>query len=405
MRLGERAGLTDPGRKRRENEDALVLEPPLFAVADGMGGAQAGEVASRLAASAFREFHEADELDGVDRVAAIIKEANRRIYERAQRDRQVAGMGTTVTAALVEGDRVTIGHVGDSRAYRIRDGELEQLTQDHSLVADLVRSGRLTPEEAESHPQRSVITRALGTDPEVDVDTFTVDPAPGDVFLLCSDGLTSMVDDAAILETVRNCPTLESAGEALVKTANRQGGEDNVTVVLFELVDGSVDARGDVMSGNGTVEATQQDLEDTLSGLEAPTFEDVRQADAVGERGGGWASLEETRGEGERRSRWRRPLFWTLLALVVAAILLVGALFGLSNAHFVGAEKDGRVAVYQGIPWELGAGLDLYRAKYVSELQAEQLSRREREALFDHDIVSYETARRRIAGYEREALP
>ena len=214
-----------------------------------------------------------------------------------------------------------------------------------------------------------------------------------------------MVDDAAILETVRNCPTLESAGEALVKTANRQGGEDNVTVVLFELVDGSVDARGDVMSGNGTVEATQQDLEDTLSGLEAPTFEDVRQADAVGERGGGWASLEETRGEGERRSRWRRPLFWTLLALVVAAILLVGALFGLSNAHFVGAEKDGRVAVYQGIPWELGAGLDLYRAKYVSELQAEQLSRREREALFDHDIVSYEEARRRIAGYEREAMP
>ena len=162
MRLGDSAGRTDAGRVRRRNEDSFVLDPPLFAVADGMGGAQAGEVASRLAAAAFREYHDADRLEPAERVEAIIQEANRRIYERARTDAEASGMGTTVTAAILTNGRVSIGHVGDSRAYRIRNGELEQLTEDHSLVADLMRSGRLTPEEADAHPQRSVITRALG---------------------------------------------------------------------------------------------------------------------------------------------------------------------------------------------------------------------------------------------------
>jgi PPM family protein phosphatase len=148
MRLGESAGRTHPGKVRRRNEDSYVLDPPLFAVADGMGGAQAGEVASRLTAAAFREYHDADALPPDERIQSIIQEANRRIYERARADSDASGMGTTVTAALLTGGRVTLGHVGDSRAYRIRDGELEQLTEDHSLVADLMRSGRLTPEEA-----------------------------------------------------------------------------------------------------------------------------------------------------------------------------------------------------------------------------------------------------------------
>ncbi|MGH3061998.1 MAG: protein phosphatase 2C domain-containing protein, partial [Gaiellaceae bacterium] len=181
MRLGESVGKSDPGRVRRRNEDAFVVDPPLFAVADGMGGAQAGEVASRLAAAAFREYREADELAPEERVRAIIKEANRRIYDRARTDSEVSGMGTTVTAALLGDGGVVIGHVGDSRAYRIRDGRLEQLTEDHSLVADLMRSGRLTPEEAEGHPQRSVITRALGTDPDVDVDTLVIEAEAGDL--------------------------------------------------------------------------------------------------------------------------------------------------------------------------------------------------------------------------------
>ena len=220
MRLADSAGKTDPGRKRRHNEDAFVLEPPLFAVADGMGGAQAGEVAARIAAAVFREYHEADELAPPERMSAIIQEANRRIYERAQSDANASGMGTTVTAAIVESGRVAIGHVGDSRAYRLRDGRLEQLTQDHSLVADLLRDGRLTPEEAEAHPQRSVITRALGTDSRVDVDTQTADTAPGDVFLLCSDGLTTMVSDERILELLQSSSSPRAGGEG-----SRQGRE------------------------------------------------------------------------------------------------------------------------------------------------------------------------------------
>ncbi len=227
---------TDTGRKRRRNEDEYVVAPPLFAVADGMGGAQAGELASSLAAGAVRDDEHADGGSGERHVAELIQEANRRVYQRSSEDAAVSGMGTTMTVALVEDSTVSIGHVGDSRAYLIRDGRLEQLTEDHSLVAELVRSGQLSPEEAETHPQRSVITRALGSDPDVDVDTFSVEARPGDLFMLCSDGLTSMVDDEVILETVeQRRDNLQSAAKALIKAANKGGGEDNITVVFFEI--------------------------------------------------------------------------------------------------------------------------------------------------------------------------
>src|SRR3954452_20388819 len=186
--LGHVGAVTDPGRRRRRNEDAYVVEPPLFAVADGVGGARAGEVPSGLAAGAAIEEAPAGG-SGEERVAELIQEANRRVHRAATQDSARSGMGTTMTVALVEDGAVTIGHVGDSRAYRLRDGSLEQLTQDHSLVAELMRSGRLSPEEADAHPQRSVITRALGTDPDVDVDSFSLDSRPGDVYLVCSDGL------------------------------------------------------------------------------------------------------------------------------------------------------------------------------------------------------------------------
>jgi serine/threonine protein phosphatase PrpC len=201
------AHLTHPGRKRRHNEDSYIHEPPLFAVADGMGGAKAGEVASGLAVEALQLRPDVSG-DPEAYVVDLIQEANRRVYTRASEDASASGMGTTMTVALVDSDggHVTIGHVGDSRAYRVRDGELQQLTDDHSLVGELIRSGKLTREEAEVHPQRSVITRALGTDPDVDVDTFVVDARPGDTFLLCSDGLSSMVSDQTILNVVREHP-------------------------------------------------------------------------------------------------------------------------------------------------------------------------------------------------------
>ena len=238
MRLGRAAGITDTGRRRLRNEDTFICEPPLFAVADGMGGARAGEVAAGLAAAVLEEA--GHDVHGDSGLEALIEEANRRIWERSVTDPATAGMGAVITAALVDADTgtVTIGHVGDSRAYRLRDGAIEQLTTDHSLVAELVESGVLTPEEAERHPQRSAITRALGTEPAVTVDTMTVEVAPADLFLLCSDGLSSMLEDDEIAEIVSAQAEPALAVEALVQAANARGGEDNVTVVLFEIVPG-----------------------------------------------------------------------------------------------------------------------------------------------------------------------
>jgi protein phosphatase len=269
MRIGRVAGITDTGRRRRQNEDAYVCEPPLFAIADGMGGAQAGELASRVAAAAIEET--AIEVSGEEGVVAIVRRANARVFERALRDPAVAGMGTTATVALVdeEAGTIALAHVGDSRAYRYRDGALEQLTSDHSLVGEMVRSGRLTEDEAAVHPHRSVITRALGTEPDVEVDTSTIDASPGDLILLCSDGLSAMVRDdeiARVLEGSSGDPA--AATEALVRAANAAGGDDNVTVVLFELVEGEPLPRipREVVAAGGTsidaidLERTEEDV-------------------------------------------------------------------------------------------------------------------------------------------------
>jgi protein phosphatase len=235
VRAGKSTVASHSGRRRRHNEDAYVIQPPIFAVADGMGGARGGEVASSLAAEAVRE----DEASGSakERVVALVQRANRSIYERSSSDADVSGMGTTITLALVDDGHVTFAHVGDSRAYVLRDGKLEQLTDDHSLVAELVRSGKLSPEEAEHHPQRSVITRVLGTDPDVDVDTFVVDTRPGDVFVICSDGLTDMLGDEEIGAVLaERTSDLDDAAKELVRRANKAGGDDNITVVVMRVI-------------------------------------------------------------------------------------------------------------------------------------------------------------------------
>ncbi|HKT45085.1 MAG TPA: Stp1/IreP family PP2C-type Ser/Thr phosphatase [Gaiellaceae bacterium] len=262
--VGAYAAKTDTGRKRRRNEDAFVLAPPLFAVADGMGGAQAGEIASKLAAAALEDT-DPGRLTGPERVASLIQEANRRVHERSSVDPATSGMGTTMTVALVEDEGVVIGHVGDSRAYLVRGREIEQLTEDHSLVNELLKSGKLSPEEAETHPQRSVITRAVGTDPDVDVDSFIVDTQDGDVFLICSDGLTDMVDDEHILETVeRHRSNLDRVTKQLVTAANRGGGEDNITVVAFSIgqKDGTVD-----IGDTATMEAVSMPDDETTENV------------------------------------------------------------------------------------------------------------------------------------------
>jgi protein phosphatase len=414
VKLVESTALTDTGRKRRHNEDSHVYDPPLFVVADGMGGAQAGEVASGLVVAAFRDYRAADHLSGAERLAAVIREANRRIYERATKDTEASGMGTTVTAALVDDDRIALAHVGDSRAYLIREGKLEQLTQDHSLVADLVRSGRLTPEEAEVHPQRSVITRALGTDADVDVDTTTFEARPGDVFLLCSDGLSSMVADDLILRLASESARLDEAARALIQAANRNGGDDNITAVLFRL--DADDAP--VVEPSAAPPAPEPDLEDTLTGdesvavpPEAPraqtavfSAEDIARLAASTEQG--TPAPPPPPPPSRRRRRRFRWFFWgSLITMTAALVALAGAFWGLSRANFVGADEEGHLAVYQGVPWELGGGVKLYRARYVSQVQAVQLSAEERSGLFDHDLTSYAAARDKVSSYEEEAVP
>jgi protein phosphatase len=230
-----------------------------------MGGAQAGEVASALAAGAVTEAATDPHAPPEQRVVSLIKAANLRVHERASSDASASGMGTTMTVAMLGDDgRVTIGHVGDSRAYRLREDRLEQLTDDHSLVAELVRRGELTPEEAAVHPQRSVITRALGTEADVDVDVFSVDAEDGDLYLLCSDGLSTMVDADTIADILRrNRRSLESATRALIKAANDRGGDDNITAILFAVADGDA-GEAETLMVPAAAAAVDPDDEDTL---------------------------------------------------------------------------------------------------------------------------------------------
>jgi protein phosphatase len=225
--VAEHAAVSDVGRERRGNEDSFLESPPLFVVADGMGGAQGGEVASGMAVEILADAASASDLTGA------IEQANQRIHSRAREDGALAGMGTTVTAAWVDDATLTLAHVGDSRAYRLRDGSLEQLTEDHSLVGGLVRMGKITAAEAENHPQRSVILRAVGVEPAVEVDVTKHEVEDGDVYLLCSDGLSGMVRDEVIAETLAIDASLDAAAEMLVDLANASGGRDNITAVLF----------------------------------------------------------------------------------------------------------------------------------------------------------------------------
>jgi len=265
VRVAASSAESNVGRKRRHNEDSYVSAPPVFAVADGMGGAQAGEVASALAAGTVKETASEPGATPEQRVVSLVKAANLRVHERAATDASVSGMGTTMTVAMLTDDgQVTIGHVGDSRAYRLRDDRLEQLTDDHSLVAELVRRGELTPEEAAVHPQRSVITRALGTEADVDVDVFSVEAEDGDLYLLCSDGLSTMVDSDTIAEILRrHRRSLESATHALIKAANDHGGDDNITAILFAVADGDAGDAATLMVPVA-VAAVDPDDEDTL---------------------------------------------------------------------------------------------------------------------------------------------
>ncbi len=244
-------GITDVGRKREANEDcfAIVPEDHVFVVADGMGGHAAGEVASRLAVTAFQDFvastrrdaettwpYEYDPSMSVEgnRIRTAIRLANQRILDSISQKKDLEGMGTTLVGAMVSDDRVCVGHVGDSRAYLLREGKLTQLTSDHSWVNEQVKLGFLTKSDASRHPFRNVVTRALGSKDDVAVDLTEQGLKHGDYLILCTDGLNTMVDDETIARTVmRHGGNVEAAAKDLVQKANENGGEDNVTVILI----------------------------------------------------------------------------------------------------------------------------------------------------------------------------
>jgi PPM family protein phosphatase len=380
LRVAEEAHRTDTGRQRQANEDALFARAPLFAVADGMGGAQAGEVASRIATEALDESR-AGEGAPERYLRDVAEAANERIHGLAQRDASRSGMGTTLTAVLIGDDEISIGHVGDSRAYLYRDGELRRLTSDHSLVEELRRQGRLTDEQAEEHPQRSIITRALGPEPKVDVDTMTYPVRPGDVILLCSDGLTTMIGEPEIAEILASSPALEPAVSRLVDEANERGGRDNITVVAFRLEEAG---------------APVSEPQPTLVG---PAAEEAGlTADRVAA-----ARRQEPAAAPPSGRRWPGRLARVLVALLIVAGLGAAAWYGSRQVHFLGIDEGGRVALYRGLPYDLPFGIELYEEQFSSPVQLAALPSDRRDEATDHELRSEDDARSLIEDLENAA--
>jgi protein phosphatase len=414
LRIIEQAGRTDVGRQRSANEDSLVVDPPLFAVADGMGGAKAGEVASAVAAEAVEGATESS--DPVEaQLANIVRQANRRIYDLAVADESRRGMGTTLTLAKVHGDEVSLAHVGDSRAYRLRGAELEQLTRDHSLVAELERSGQITPEAAEHHPQRSIITRALGPEPDVEVDTYTLAGREGDLFLICSDGLTSMISDDELGSILRSAGSLDAAADELVRAANQSGGKDNITVILFRLGEGGA-AEAEAPATPAPAPADEDTIVGGISAADvaaaAPREDEPltalgdAPADATVVRPPAPRPAEPAAVEApprRRRRRGRRLIRVAVALLLVAAV--IGGFYVLSRqVYFIGTNDAGLVTVYRGLPYELPLGINLYEQEYASGMPARAIPDARRKRVLDHEWRSRDDAVDLVRALERGRL-
>lgn len=375
LRVAQHAERTDVGMQRQANEDNFIARSPLFVVADGMGGAQAGEVASQTAVEVFKHGLP----DGVPEATLqqMIGVANRNIHDQAHADSSLSGMGTTITAAFVNSEReeVVVGHVGDSRAYRLRTGILQRLTRDHSLVEEMRRRGQITEEQAEDHPQRSIITRALGPEPEVEVDIQAVPAEPGDIFLLCSDGLTTMLNDERIRELVNGATSLEAAVKTLVDEANRAGGRDNITVSIFQV----------------------EDPENPLPRGEAPTL--ISSSARRREQAAG------VRDRPARRSGIGRTLAKVAAGVAVLLIVFAGLFYASRQVWFLGTDEGGRVALYRGLPYELPFGINLYSERYASPIQTSELSAPRQESVTGHKLRSQDDATSLIEDIEtREGL-
>ncbi len=392
LRITDQAYATDTGRQRSANEDSVFVRAPLFVIADGMGGAQAGEVASKTSVDSFdRDLPEGPP----ERVLKeTIEGANRAIHKLARTDPNLTGMGTTTTAAILDADaeEVAIGHVGDSRAYRLRRGKLERLTRDHSLVEEMRRKGQLTEAQAEDHPQRSIITRALGPEPEVEVDLQTVPAQAGDIFLICSDGLTSMLDDEHISRLLARATSMPNAVRSLIDEANRAGGRDNISVIAFKVVDAAEPSLDPAASEGATLIGSTAEE----AGLTTTEVRRRAAADAARQR----REEQAAKKPGKRRRRVKR-LIGALVALLVVAAIVFGATYGLRHVWFLGTDDAGRVALYRGLPYELPFGVKLYSERYSAPVQTESLTEKRRDAVTGHGLRSREDAVKLLEEIER----
>jgi PPM family protein phosphatase len=381
LRVADHFERSDTGRQRRGNEDAFYARAPLFAVADGMGGAQAGEVASGMAVEVVEQGLPDEGGSVEERLRRIVDEANARINALARADQQRAGMGTTLTLAYVGEEELSVAHVGDSRLYRLRGDAFERLTDDHSLVEELVRQGKITPQEAEEHPQRSIITRALGPEAAVEPDSRTWPARDGDVYLICSDGLTSMVPEARVGDLLREARSLDEAGRALVDAANAAGGRDNITVVLFALEDVGAHAASPPTSEHPAVEAAPAgDGPATAVASRPATSAERRMPRAPREPGP------------EPRRRRRRVPVGLILSLFFLGLIAMSGWYASQTVYFVGTGNDGFVTVFRGLPYDLPAGLDLYSVNYASGVPSSELSPRQRSTVSEHKLRTRDDA-------------
>ena len=367
---------TDIGQVREGNEDSYLVVEPLYAVADGMGGHRGGEVASSLALETVQGMFERREGSLAEQVA----EANRAVFDRSQSDRKVSGMGTTLTAAQVDGNRVHLVHVGDSRAYLLRGGELTQITEDHTLVHRMVMEGEISEEEAETHPHRSILTRALGVDQNIQVDEGDLEVAPGDRLLLCTDGLTGMVPEGQIREILLESRDPQEAVDKLVKVANRAGGIDNITALILDFANDG--------SGPGATKGSairQPTTERPIAPAAPSNRSDITMVGApIPEPPPEVAPTSRPAPRMDRPATDRRPErsrpgtrrvgrkvgIWTGVTLAIVALGVVGLRLYLDTQWYVGV-SNGRVAVFRGVPAEV-AGLELHSVVVETSIPARQ---------------------------------
>jgi len=414
LRVADHFERTDPGRARRINEDSFFARAPLFAVADGVGGAQAGEVASHLAVEVIEQGLPERAGSIEERLRELVSEANARIRALSRTDEQRAGMASTLTVAYVGEHELSVAHVGDSRLYRLRDGTFERLTEDHSLVEELVRQGKLTPQEADEHPQRSIITRALGLEAGVESDSHTWPARDGDVYLLCSDGLTSMVAEEQVAGILGGAGSLPDAGRELVDAANAAGGRDNITVVLFRLEDVGAPAPSGETTEHVAVPASpgieQERTAAAVAGAARPTGPAVAPEPASAEAPAtrrrhprAPRRPPEPARRGRRRRRRLRVPTGLLVAFFIVLAIALSAWYASQTVYFVGA-KDGFVTVYRGMPYDLPAGLHLYSTNYVSGVPIGELSPPQRRLVTEHKLRSRDDAQELVRQMETGEL-